>query len=87
MYPGGAAGGFDSSDIDGGEGSKFNDEDATGYLKSSELEEVSNSDGVLGRLVVAGHPYDVLGKPGFCCTALLSSYSDSKSKRLSSNRS
>jgi hypothetical protein len=86
MYPGGAVGGFDSSEIDGGEGSKFGDEDATGYLKSSELEEVSNSDGVLGRLVVAGHPYDVLGKPGFC-TALLSSYSDSKSKRLSSNRS
>lgn len=38
MYPGDAARGFDSIEIDGGEGSKFGDEDATGYLKSSELE-------------------------------------------------
>lgn len=41
MYAGGAAGGFD-----GGEGSKFADEAAAGYLKSSELEATSNSDGL-----------------------------------------
>ena len=70
MYAGGAAGGFNCNGIDGGEGSKFAAEATTGYFESSELETASNNDGLWGRLVVAGHPYDVLGKAGLCTAKL-----------------